>query len=547
MGSYQDGIYDRTLVERWNGSKWSIQASPNTSAVGSSYLDAVSCSSISNCIAVGSSGNSNLAESWNGSAWALQSIPNGDDNFPNYLNGVSCSTAIACSAVGSYVNDSDPFNEFDVAVAERWDGVSWTLQSPGAVGGYFNAVACPSVSVCTAVGGQDGSSVPLVERWDGSTWTSQSAPAPAGADSSSLESVSCPSATSCMASGDYHAPGGGSSTHLFIERWNGSTWTLISTPSLAGATSSALYGVSCASATDCSAVGFQSQTSSAGDELLAEHWNGTGWSIQPTPQPAGGTYLALSDVSCPAAGTCAAVSGYRNNTSSIVTLAEAWNGTSWSIQPTVNRAVADGELSDVSCPSTTACTAVGRLNKSVGQSTLAEHWDGSTWVIQPTTNPAGAEDSALEGVSCPSTTVCFAAGRTSTGSYGSNRTLAERWSGGGWTYQYTPNPSGTQDAELRAVSCPFATRCTAVGTYADSTGNKELTLIEHWDGSSWSIQSSLNPSAESFLTGVSCPSSSVCTAVGYLGGAYSAGRTLERRQLDASVRPHPERCVKCAP
>ena len=93
-----------------------------------------------------------------------------------------------------------------------------------------------------------------------------------------------------------------------------------------------LTGVSCASARSCTAVGFYGNLPGTG--TLAEHWDGTSWSLQATPDPAGAGVSVLEGVSCPAAGVCAAVGRYQNAAGKHVTLlAETWNGTAWSIRP----------------------------------------------------------------------------------------------------------------------------------------------------------------------------------------------------------------------
>src|SRR6185437_12661913 len=158
----------------------------------------------------------------------------------------------------------------------------------------------------------------------------------------------------------------------------------------------------------CTAVGSYI-TRVGGLSTLAERWNGTSWSIQPTPDQPGGDGSSLLGVSCTSAGACTAVGYYYNpgsNTTS--TLAEAWNGTSWAIQPTPRHATTVfQDLDAVSCTSPTACIAVG----SVGYDTLAEMWNGTAWALQRTPHPGrGAE--GLLGVSCTSASACTAVGFT---------------------------------------------------------------------------------------------------------------------------------------
>jgi hypothetical protein len=114
------------------------------------------------------------------------------------------------------------------------------------------------------------------------------------------------------------------------------------------------------SATVCTAVGYFYNSSSGVDPTSTLRWNGTSWSIQPFPNPAGATGSGLVGVSCTSSTACTAVGAFYNSAGVPVTLAERWNGTSWSIQP--NPAPAgekESQLNSVSCPSTTNCATVG--------------------------------------------------------------------------------------------------------------------------------------------------------------------------------------------
>ena len=266
-----------------------------------------------------------------------------------------------------------------------------------------------------------------------------------------------------------------------------------------------LSGVSCPNASSCIAVGHS--TSSAGVEVtLAERWDGTRWRIQPTPTLRGGG--TLTGVACTSPSACIAV-GRSPSFGATVTLAERWNGTRWRIQPTPTPA-GGGVLAGVACTSATACTAVGSSNDG---STLAERWNGTTWQIQPTPSPTVG--SRLLSVACTSSTACTAVG-TFPPTFGQDLTLAEQWNGSQWQVQPTPNPLGTLDSSLRSVACTSSAACTAVGiNYPRSTGSP-VTLAERWNGISWEIQSTPNPSGSQFsiLTGTACTSPSECTAVG---------------------------------
>jgi hypothetical protein len=190
----------------------------------------------------------------------------------------------------------------------------------------------------------------------------------------------------------------------------------------------------------------------------------------------------------------------------------------------------------VSCTAATACTAVGDdyYYSSGSDLTLAERWNGSSWKIQPTPNPSGGAGTGgitiLSGVSCTAATACTAVGDYYNSS-ATDLTLAERWNGSSWKVQPTPNPSGATGSSLSGVSCTAATACTAVGGYGNSSSGTGLTLAERWNGSSWATQPTPNPAGATFssLSGVSCTAATACTAVGDYGNSSGNDVTLAER------------------
>jgi hypothetical protein len=355
-------------------------------------------------------------------------------------------------------------------------------------------------------------------------WSIQPTPNPASAAFSELWDVSCTSVSECTAAGDFYNSAGEYFT--LVERWNGSQWSIHPTPNPAGTTGSRLFGVSCTSAQACTAAG--SFYSASTELTLVERWNGSQWSIQPTPNPAGTTVSRLAGVSCPSARACTAVGTFGNSAGEYSALAERWNGSQWSIQPTPNPTGTFASVLDgVSCTSARACTAVGYFTNSAGNEIkLAERWNGSQWSIQATPNPAEATYSDFDGVSCASARVCTTAGNFYK-SAGKEFTLAERWNGFWWSIEPTPNPTEATYSGLNGVSCTSARACTTAGNFQNSAG-KEFTLAERWDGSRWSIQHTPNPvgatGRETELYGVSCPSATACTAAGTFQN--SAGKAL---------------------
>jgi hypothetical protein len=377
--------------------------------------------------------------------------------------------------------------------------------APSVINASLNDVSCTAANSCMAVGwflgriqGTSGyQNFTLAEKWNGSTWTVVPSPSPRLPGGGALfTSVSCTSGTSCVAVGQtqvFTEPGGFTVLHPLAESWNGTTWSIVPTPNLAHSGAS-LNGVSCTSPSACMAVGNEGAPKNSTLFTLAEQWNGTAWKFMPTPPPLtpGGT--ALATVSCTAPGSCMAAGyyGYNNGTGTSVTLAEQWNGTSWQQRttPTPGRS---GTLAGVACTAATACMSTGGHSVPTGNlvsATLAEQWNGTSWKVVPSPNSPGAGADGLNGVACPAAAACMAVGSgvDQTGESGFN--VAEAWNGTSWSLLRTPNPGSTND-ELRGVACATSSSCMAVGDFT-GIGN-EMTLAEAWNGTAWSVVTTPHP------------------------------------------------------
>jgi hypothetical protein len=510
------GYYDtsthlpETLVESWNGSTWSIVSSPNQTAGG--YLSGVSCVSATSCIAVGvyyTAGTNvlqTLVESWDGSTWSIVTSPD-EGTGDNQLYGVSCVSATSCTAVGVYTGSSGVLQ----TLVESWDGSTWSIvTSPdeGTDDNQLSAVSCVSATSCTAVGNYDTSTAAqsLAESWDGSTWSIVASP-DQGTDDNLLSGVSCVSATSCTAVGYYNTSSGVGQT--LVESWDGSAWSIVASPNQ-GTGSNDLSAAACLSATSCTAVG--SYTASSADQSLVVSWDGSTWSVVSSP-----SYIfnadSLNGVSCVSASFCVAVGSYYLSTGKVSkTLIESWNGSKWSIVPSPNKFTASNVLNHVSCVSASFCVAVGSWAN--GRAPLVESWNGSTWSIVPSGSPGnlGNYDQLL-GVSCVSASFCVAVGFESDGLAGWVP-LVESWDGSTWSV--VPSPTNGRGDQLTSVSCSSASSCTAVGWQGYEAGiSPKQTLVDSWNGSSWSVVSSPDPSTSNdVLSGVACASATLCTAVG---------------------------------
>lgn len=464
-----NGDFSATLAESWDGKKWRMQSMPSVPGAGGfAVLNGVSCRSAAFCEAVGVSGAGTLAEAWDGQSWTVQPSPSPQGGFPPSTQTVDCPTTSSCIAVGPVFNDS---SGNAVSFSLQYDGSTWQLRPTadptGAASSAFgylaegNAVACPSTPTCIAVGAI-GERTPLVERSNGAGWSIQ--PTPQLPGPGGLSGVSCTSPSACTAIGSYTDPSGVFDT--LAERWNGSTWAIQPTPNPPDSGESHLFAVSCSSSSSCTAVGEQhpSDGTTAG---LAEHWDGSAWSIQSIPTPTGDQFVSMTGVSCPTATFCMAVAFSDSGA-----LAEEWNGSSWSIVPSVPLGT-DSGLASISCTSPSFCMAAGGSAFSGGF--LAEAWNGATWSLQSIPIPPNIDDDFLTGVSCTDSSHCTAVGQV----FG-NLPVAERWDGTSWTSQSTPSlfAFGTDPP---SVACASVSVCTLVTGH--SLGPNETTLAEQWNGS----------------------------------------------------------------
>ena len=328
------GFYDTSagnqfgLVEHWNGSTWTVQSNPS----GHGELAGVACTSAASCIAVGSAGPGSalLAESWNGTRWTAQPVPVPSGASSASLNGVECSGAASCLAAGTFAGT----NGVQHVLIERWNGSTWSVQAVPSRAGQLYGISCLSAASCFAVGTDGVTGLVLAEHWNGSSWVVQGTPAlphieggpPASAQ---LSGVSC-SGTVCMATGSLSGPFStpeSTPVRTLGELWNGAKWVLQTTPDAGAGTGGSgggtaeLNGVSCVSATSCTATGAFTSDNDFPVIVMAARWNGTKWANVAITDPSGGGGSSLNAVSCRTTA-CTAV-GYYDNASHVqVSLAE---------------------------------------------------------------------------------------------------------------------------------------------------------------------------------------------------------------------------------
>ncbi len=522
-----DTLADKGLGELWNGSEWSVQVKASSLSGSPS---SVSCPSTTWCMAAGNT-EGGIPKAWllkeEGGKWmpAYQTLPTPSGGSKRILRAISCTSTTACTAVGHYYVESE--SKYKLLV-ERWNGTAWSTQTAAALSESSSieevGVSCATSSACIMAGTYISGTKPVsfAQSWNGTSWSALTTQNP-GSYSTKLRSISCASTTSCVAVGSYKETKAQPEKPL-AQSWNGSTWSTLSVPSPAeGAQGVGLRGVSCTTASACTAVG--SYYLEGKQRTLAGSWNGTNWTIQASPNPSP-ELNSLNQVSCTAVGACTAVGSMQPEAGMVgeetASLAERWNGSEWKTQVTPSLATSEYSLSGVSCASATMCFAVGSyplIERGLGQL-----WNGSTWTTQ--VKAVASINGYPSSVSCPSTTWCMVAG---SGVGGLPKAWLLKEEGGEWTrsLQTPPLPSGGSNGGLRSVSCTSTSACTAVGYYYDEGQGKNRPLVEHWNGSKWTAESAPSPvegSAATAMMSVSCASGTSCVAVGEASNAPFAER-----------------------
>jgi hypothetical protein len=323
------------------------------------------------------------------------------------------------------------------------------------------------------------------------TWKIIPNPTPDSSTNSSFRSIAAVSSKDVWAVG-YYFDSQTQTYRTLIEHWNGTKWKIISSPHPRNNTFNA---VAADAANDGWAVGSTNTGAS-----LTEHWNGTTWSIIPSPNPTGATRSSFLGVTALSPSNAWAVGIYYDTSGDQLNLIEHWNGHQWSVVASPNRASSANALYSVTAVSATNIWASGLTRSSMTQSlTLVEHWNGTKWSIVASPN-GGKFDNFLHGITAASATDIWAVGSYSPvgGELPSGKTLVEHWNGTKWSIVPSPNV-GTDTNFLIGGTIVSTKDVWAVG---DTLSDRTRALIEHWNGTEWSIVASPTGSSESSLNGV---------------------------------------------
>ncbi|HEV2477552.1 MAG TPA: hypothetical protein VGX22_13505 [Candidatus Dormibacteraeota bacterium] len=308
MGTYKTRTSTRTLIEQNSGHGWTIVSSPKVGSTDS--LNAVTCVGAQDCWAVGAHGTDTggtapLIERNAGKGWTVvrsPSAPGGSSQ--KALSSVACVNANECWAVGTAgieeytggswrnVSSATPYAVSCAGPSDCWAvsnaGIEqyglggWSMVTIPNVGhlGLLLAVTCSSLHACWALGstGGGGASRGLILAYTGSDWTI------AGTADESI-GFSILGAITCTGTGDCWAVGQHAQTPIgqtvvpktLIEHYGGAGWMVVDSPNR-GSQDNILYGVACAGAQDCWAVG--AYATSIGNHALIEHYTGITWSVE---------------------------------------------------------------------------------------------------------------------------------------------------------------------------------------------------------------------------------------------------------------------------
>lgn len=256
------------------------------------------------------------------------------------------------------------------------------------------------------------------------------------------------------------------------EHWDGVSFTHhVAPPATNGY--NALNAVVEVAPNDVWAVGYQTPVYySTNYSPLIEHWNGSSWSIVPSPYTGAGQLTAITAVSSTdvwAAGT--------RTTNPEGTLILHYNGSAWSV-------VADGHANDsaglqgIAAASDGTVWAAGGTFQGAGErSTFVERWDGHAWSVQPTLDDSEYDE--FNAIAAGPNGLVWGVGWKSPGL--GYFQFSERYQGGTWQIEPTPD-FGTSNNNLYGVVALSARRVWAVGYESFSP------VIQRWNGAEWVVE-----------------------------------------------------------
>lgn len=286
-------------------------------------------------------------------------------------------------------------------------------------------------------------------------------------------------------------------SETLIEHWDGQNWTMFPNVS-PGEEINVLTALAGASANDVWAVGSYGLVSDyATTATLIAHWDGSTWSRIPSPNP-DFRGSSLADVVAFSANDAWAVGTTYSMSLQAKTLILHWDGVAWSVVPSPNYSTGTGDpqmnhLTAISASAPDDIWATGYYNDSAQSywRSLVLHWDGSAWSLVPDPPNQLTYNAPLDIVALSETDVWSAGFAFSGNGDYDNHPMVQHWDGEDWHLVQDATTDAT--ASLNGIDALYAENIWAVGSRAEpSNPNLYRTLIERWNGASWSVVPSPN-------------------------------------------------------
>lgn len=299
---------------------------------------------------------------------------------------------------------------------------------------------------------------------------------------------------------NYHPSeeGSASSSRTLVQHWNGTEWSLVPSPN-GPEGNGELHAVHALASNDAWAVGhYWTGWPFPQRRSLIQHWNGTQWAVVPSPTDSWNVENTLADVTALSSTEVWAVGHTTSASHSPETLVLRWNGQVWTRVPSPNITPAASYfnyLQSVSASASNDIWAVGYYHDSgyYNYRGLLLHWNGTQWSLVPGPNVVGQNNEStnhtLWGVEVVSPTDVWAVGGISFGG-----SLIQHWNGTQWSVVSNPGGNGNDYDLLVDVAAVSANDVWAVG-YSQPAFEPITTLVQHWNGSAWSTVPSPNVAA----------------------------------------------------
>lgn len=299
-----------------------------------------------------------------------------------------------------------------------------------------------------------------------------------------------------------------------------------------------LIATAALSTTDAWAVGYQNDNNLNFSRTLTVHWDGQRWRTIPSPNPGSpprcnnsnsGNYL--NAIAAVASDDVWAVGLMFSCDSLIRPLVIHWNGTAWkAVNTPALRTNDNSSLNSIVALAANDIYAVGYQPAANGAVlTLIEHWDGNAWSVVP--SPNRSTGNVLTAVTATSPADIWAVGDSVDQATTSVQTLTMHFDGAQWKIVPSPNPlpkAFLNQNVMTSVVAVSPNDVTTAGFTLDSLRQRELTLIEHWDGTRWQVVPSPNVSSNAgdlnTLHGIAAVSGTNLYAVGFFEDAGTAGQ-----------------------